>query len=138
LEKVVDIQNKNLTFHEARRPWDQWGIRETLGSINARWRNCTPSDIDSVIELNGYFLFIEDKPLDQYITGVPDGQMRMYQNLLALSDKVTVWFIYGGRDDPQFIYSVRRNEAQEINDPKDIMERISQWGEFVNSKLKGF
>jgi hypothetical protein len=91
-----------------------------------------------VIELNGYFLFIEDKPLDQYVTGVPDGQMRMYENLLALSDKVTVWFIYGGRDDPQFIYSVRRNEAQEINDPKDIMERISQWGEFVNSKLKGF
>jgi hypothetical protein len=134
----MDIQNKNLTFHEARRPWDEWGIRETLGSINPRWSNCTPSDIDSVIELNGYFLFIEDKPIGQYVTGVPDGQMRMYQNLLALSDKVTVWFIYGGRDDPQFIYSVRRNEAQEINDPKDIMERIGQWGEFVNSKLKGF
>ncbi len=134
----MDIQNKNLTFHEARRPWDQWGIRETLGSINPKWSNCTPSDIDSVIELNGYFLFIEDKPIGQYITGVPDGQMRMYQNLLALSDKVSVWFIYGGRDDPQFIYSVRRNEAQEINHPQEIMERISQWGEFVNSKLKGF
>jgi hypothetical protein len=138
LEKVVDIQNKNLTFHEARRPWDQWGIRETLGSINARWSNCTPSDIDSVIELNGYFLFIEDKPLSQLHNGVPDGQMRMYQNLIALSEKVTVWFLFGDKNNPEFLYSVRRGEAMPLRDSKEIMEMISQWGEFVNNKSKGY
>lgn len=134
----MDIKSKTLTFHEARRPWDQWGIRETLGSVNPSWRNCTPSDIDSVIELNGYFLFIEDKPLESR-DELPVGQMRMYQNLLDLSEKVSVWILVGSRDNPEALYSVRRGEWLELNgDVSLLMKVIKEWAEFVNKQSKGF
>ncbi len=132
----MDIKSKTLTFHEARRPWDEWGIRETLGSVNPSWRNCTPSDIDSVIELNGYFLFIEDKP-GSVLDDLPAGQLRMYKNLISLSDKISVWFIYGSKDNPEWLYSVRSNNFEAVEHPDQIMKRIGEWAEFVNHKLKG-
>jgi hypothetical protein len=135
----MDIKNQNLTFHEARRPWDQWGIRETLGAVNPAWRNCTPSDIDSVIELNGHFLFIEDKPESQrFEIGLMDGQMRMYHNLLALSEKVSVWVLIGSRDNPVAVYSVKRGEIKHINGKDELMHLIKQWAQHVDNKSKGF
>lgn len=135
----MDIKSKTLTFHEARRPWDEWGIRKIFGSINPKWGNCTPSDIDSVIELNGYFLFIEDKPWDErYSINIYDGQMRMYQNLVALSDKVSVWILLGERDNPQAVYSIRRDEINYITDKSQLMEMISNWAKYVDKKSKGF
>lgn len=135
----MDIRNQSLTFAEARRPWDQWGIRETLAAVNPKWSKCTPSDIDSVIELNGYFLFIEDKPWDErFNINIYDGQMRMYQNLLNLNEKVSVWILLGERDNPQAVYSVRRDEIVYLADPGDVLKQIGKWAEYVNKKSKGF
>lgn len=89
----MDIRSETLTFAEARRPWDKWGIRQTLAAIDPRWRNCTPSDIDSVIELNGYFLFIEDKPeSDKFSINILDGQMRMIRIWLICRTKLRFIF----------------------------------------------
>lgn len=135
----MDIQNKNLTFADARRPWDAWGIRETLASVNPKWSKCTPSDIDSVIELNGYFLFIEDKPWDErFSINIYDGQMRMYQNLLNLNERVSVWILLGERDNPRAVYSVRRDEMHYLADESDLMELIHNWAKYVDKKSKGF
>lgn len=132
----MDIKNKNLTFAEARRPWDEWGIREALSEANYKWRNCTPSDIDSVIELNGYFLFIEDKPQsDKFSPYILDGQMRMYQNLLNLSPKVSVWILIGDRDTPTLLHSVRTGAQVQLLDPTHLMVYIKEWAKWVNDQV---
>lgn len=135
----MDIKNQNLTFAQARRPWDRWGIREILGAVNPKWTNCTPSDIDSVIELNGYFLFIEDKPWDdRYSINIYDGQMRMYQNLLNLNERVSVWILLGERDNPTAVYSLRRDEMIYLSDKTELMKLIASWAVYVDKKSKAF
>lgn len=132
----MDIKNKSLTFAEARRPWDEWGIRQALGEANHKWRNCTPSDIDSVIELNGYFLFIEDKPeSERYSPHILDGQMRMYQNLLNLSPKVNVWILIGERDNPKYLHSVRTGASVELLDPSHLITYIKNWAKWVDKQV---
>lgn len=75
----------------------------------------------------------------RYDLAILDGQMRMYQNLLALSEKVTVWVLLGSRDNPEALYSVKRGEFLELDgNPQLLMARIQQWAEFVNKQLKGF
>lgn len=92
---------------DIRWDWDALGVSSVLP------RACSPSDIDGVIELDGYFLFIENKP---EVGDLPLGQEILYRRLAGLPN-CSVIVLYGAKNDPLGYRHVRpygRPQAEPI------------------------
>ena len=113
----------------AERLWD-WGF------LNECWGGkIRPSDIDGIVERNGYFLILEGKPANQEPN---KGQQILLQMLTKKIETCTALILYGEPGDPKFY---RRVSNGNICDKKpcgkrDIIAICKAWFNAVDSKRK--
>lgn len=141
---MSDIKSLTLTFAECRRPWESWGIRQTLGSVNPAWGNCSPADIDGVLELSGNVLFIEDKDFgtenptetaSAFRDHILAGQRRTFDTLCRPSNQV-VLVVDGPRDRPRSAIWWRTKEivvfhGEDRERQTQLIEQIGRWARHV-------
>jgi hypothetical protein len=96
-------------------------------------RGIRPSDVDGIVELNGFFLMLEWKGAD---ADVSLGQRRLFQNLTGGSPKGQVLVIYGAKGEPTEIELYQRGKKQfrQRCDLAFLRWFCQQWGVFARAK----
>lgn len=105
-----------------------WGILEGCFP-----RGIRPSDVDGIVELNGWFLMLEWKPKSGFLT---QGQRRMFLNITAGSRRAQVLVIYGDKDTPAEIELYQRGKRQfrQVCDLAFLRWFCQQWGIFAANR----
>lgn len=103
IEDFMTINNLELFISGL---WD-WGILNgCFGGSRIR-----PTDIDGLVEKNGYFLLFETK---RQGASIPMGQKIMFNNMIA-TQKFTVIVAWGETNTPTKLLMMTRHGEQEYN-----------------------
>lgn len=113
--------------YKSRLP--DWGILDGCFP-----RGIKPSDVDGIVEINGWFLMLEWKPLNGFLS---TGQRLMFQNITANAPKGQALIIFGDKDVPSEIELWQRGKRQfrQRCDLAFLSWFCQQWGIFADRKL---
>jgi hypothetical protein len=91
-----------------------------------------PTDVDGLIERNGYFLLLETKRPN---VPIPAGQRIMFENLVALK-RFTIFIIWGERDTPCKLRIMTPGGIKNIDNADiDVVRGFTQqWFNWAQSK----
>jgi hypothetical protein len=109
----------------AERLWD-WEF------LNDCWEGrIRPTDIDGVVERNGYFLFLEGKPLRGKLG---DGQKILFKMLTKEFKKSSVFILYGEPGYPKEYQQIIGGKIlnKKSCNTKEIKRIFSTWFKAVN------
>ena len=111
----------------ARELWD-WAI------LDGCWGNdkVHPSDVDGHLEINGFHLFLEGKPLSYVWTGTK-GQERALWSLI-LDGRSTVIVFYGSDSTPREYQRLGFDDVPVPCTPQGARDLVARWASWARQQ----